>query len=290
MSRGYSRGDWLLEFGALAPDRNSVVRKLARTSTAVVFLFLAGCGFDDGRDLQPVVEQAMPSGSHLLAPCSHTDGLIDYPSHGCMALVKGDGAGVTQAIATALAREGFRVACPAAGSLVAIREHVRVAADVTQWGSFRGSAITAGAWRPLGSHPIPRGSVALRIDASRLSDSSAGFYRTLIARGGRCDRPLPKPSPVLQCVAWWNGPVGRTTREAVPWRTAGPDVEVVGHNREGESACSYTIRNGRGFLRLTARFDGDWHWPPLRPVSRRKAFRPNARLHPGDELLEAPAT
>jgi hypothetical protein len=264
-----------------------VVRSLALTTTVIAVLVAAGCGFDEGRDLRPVVEEVMPAHARLLAPCSHVDGLIDYASFDCSALVKGDGARTTQAIATALAQHHFRVACPSAGSLRATRDDVRVTADVTQWGSLRGSAVTAGPWRPVGSHPIPRGSVALRLDASRLSDSARAFYRELIAKGGRCDRPLPRPSSLAQCVTWWNGPVGRPTREAVPWQTTGPGVEVVGRNREGESTCTYTIRNGRGFLRLTARFDGDWHWPRLRRVPRSATFRPNARRYPGDELLEA---
>ena len=267
-----------------------MARNLALASTAIVLPFLAACGFDEGRDLRPVVEQVMPARARLLASCSHTDGLIDYPAYSCTALVKGDGAGTTQAIATALAKADFQVACPSAGSLVATRNDIRVIVEVTQWGSLRGSAITAGSWRPVGSHPIPRGSVALRLDASRLSDSSTGFYRELIAKGGRCDRPLPRPSPVRQCVVWWNGPVGRPTREALPRRAEGPEVEVVGRNREGESTCTYTIRSGRRFLRVTARFDGDWHWPPLGRVHGRPTFRPNARLHPGDDLLEARAT
>jgi hypothetical protein len=230
----------------------------------------------------------MPARARLLAPCSHTDGLIDYPSYDCTALVKGDGAGTMQAITIALAKTDFQVACPSAGSLVATRSDIRVTADVTQWGSLRGSAITAGSWRPIGSHPIPRGSVALRIDASRLSDSASAFYRTLIAKRGRCDRPLPRPNPVRQCAIWWNGPVGRRTREALPRRTAGPEVEVVGHDREGQSTCTYTIRNGHGFLRLTAQFDGDWHWPRFRRVRGRARFLPNARLNQGDGLLEPP--
>jgi hypothetical protein len=168
-----------------------------------------------------------------------------------------------------------------------MRDDVRVTADVTQWGSLRGSAVTTGTWRPVGSRAIPRGSVALRLDASRLSHSAKAFYRELIAKGGRCDRPLPRPSPVRQCAVWWNGPVGRPTREAVPWQTAGLDVEIAGRNRVGESTCTYTIQNGGSFLRLTARFDGDWHWPRLRRVARVPTFSPNARLFPGDELLEA---
>jgi hypothetical protein len=173
-----------------------VVRSLALTTTVIAVLVAAGCGFDEGRDLRPVVEEVMPAHARLLAPCSHVDGLIDYASFDCSALVKGDGARTTQAIATALAQHHFRVACPSAGSLRATRDDVRVTADVT---------------------------------ASR----------------------------------------------------------VVGRNREGESTCTYTIRNGRGFLRLTARFDGDWHWPRLRRVPRSATFRPNARRYPGDELLEA---
>ena len=279
-----------LESLALSPDRESVARSLALISTAIVLPFLAACGFDEGRDLQPVVEQAMPARARPLAPCGHTDGLIDYPSYDCTALVEGDGAGTMQAIAIALAKPDFQVACPSAGSLVATRSDIRVTADVTQWGSLRGSAITAGSWRPIGSHPIPRGSVALRIDASRLSDSASAFYRTFIAKRGRCDRLLPRPNPVRQCAIWWNGPVGRRTRQALPRRTAGPEVEVVGHDREGQSTCTYTIRNGHGFLRLTAQFDGDWHWPRFRRVRGRARFLPNARLYPGDGLLEPRST
>jgi hypothetical protein len=264
-----------------------VPRKVALTSTAIVLLLLAGCGFDEGRDLRPVVERTMPESSRLLGACGGSSGLIDYPSYDCTALARGEGAGTTQTMASALRNAGFDVACPAAGSLVATHRDIRVTADVTQWGSIGGFGITPGTWRPRGSHPIPHGFVALRLAASRLSDSSAAFYRQLIAKGGRCDRPLLKPNPVLGCVVWWNGPVGRRTREAVPWRSAGPGVEVVANNREGESACTYTIRNRRGFLGVTARFDGDWHWPPLRRVRGRVTFRPNARIYPGDELLVA---
>ena len=267
-----------------------MARHAALISTAVGVLFLAGCGFDEGRDLEPVVEQITPASARLLAPCSHTDGLIDYASYSCAVLAEGDAAGTTQAIAAALAEADFAVACPWAGSLVAVRHDIRVTAEVTQWGSVRGSAVTPGSWRPVGSHPIPHGSVALRLDASRLSDSSRAFYRRLIAQKGRCDRPLPRPDPIAQCVVWWNGAAGRPTREAVPWRTVGPEVEVVGRNREGESTCAYTIRNGRGVLRLSARFDGDWHWPRLQRVRQAAPFRPNARLRRGDELLDARGT
>jgi hypothetical protein len=175
----------------------------------------------------------MPAQARPLAPCSHTDGLIGYPSYECAALVRGN-AGVTiVAIETALAETGFRVACPSAGALVATPNDIRVTADVTQWGSLRGSAVTAGSWRPVGSHPIPRGSVALRIAATRLSDSSTAFYRSLSAKGGHCDRVLPRPSPVRQCLVWWNGAVERPTREGLPSQTAGPETEVVAHNRVG---------------------------------------------------------
>jgi hypothetical protein len=106
-----------------------VARNLALASTAVVLSLLAGCGFDEGRDLRPVVEQTMPAHARLLAPCSHTDGLIDYAAYSCTALVEGAGARTTQAIATALEKAGFKVACPSAGSLVAIRRDIRVTGD-----------------------------------------------------------------------------------------------------------------------------------------------------------------
>jgi hypothetical protein len=259
-------------------------RNLALASTALAVLFLAACLYDEGHDLPPVVKRAMPASARLLAPCGGSSGLVDYPSYGCTALVRGNGAEATEMLAATLRTAGFGVACPEAGSLVATRGDIRVTADVTQWGSLSRAGVTAGTWRPRGSRPIPRGSVVVRIDASRRSDSSGDLYRTLIAKGGRCDRPLVEPSLLSQCAIWWNGPVGTRTLEAAIRRHAGPAVEVVGRSLEGETTCTYTLRHDRGFLRLTARFDGDWHWPPLRSVRRSGPFRPNARIDETGQL------
>lgn len=247
-------------------------------------LLTAGCAYDDGEDLRPIVRGVIPAGAEPLGPCGGSDGLIDAPSHACTLLVPGSGTKVTNALAAALARDGFGVACEAVGEVTALRDDVRVTAEVAQFGSISSAGgvvnILKSTYRHPGTRRIPRGSVAVRIGATRLSDSSVDRYRRLIARGGTCDRPFVQESPLVRCTEWWNGAVGEATSEEATRRGAGPEVYVVSRLRVGESSCTYTLRHGRrGFLGMTARFtEGDWHWPSLRRVRPSGAFRPNAVL------------
>jgi hypothetical protein len=253
---------------------------------AVAVSVPAGCAYDEGRDLPPIVQRATPTGARLLTPCGGSSGLIDPPSYGCVFFVRGSGAAVTASLARVLGEEGFTVACPSPGKITAVRDNVLVLAEVTQYGSVvaRGGIanVFEAGWRPRGSKPIPPGWVALDLDALRLE--SAAFWRAQAARAGRCDRPLLEPNIVEHCVNWWNGVGTPTAREAVR-RRARPLVEVRRRTGIGVATCTYTLRNRRGYLRVSARFANTrWVWPPLRRVSGLRAFRPNAVLNEDGRL------
>jgi len=251
--------------------------------TVVSLFVLAGCGYDDGGDLVPVVESATPAGARLLTGCGASTGLIESPSHSCTFFAPGDGGAVTAGVARALRRDGFDVACPRPGAVAAVRDDVRVNAEVTQYGSVVASGGVAnvfdGGYQPRRAESIPTGSVALKIDASRLVDASASFWRSLARQGGRCAAPLQKPNLAERCVNWWNGPAGRASGDDALRRGARPPVEVRAAWGIEKANCTYTLRARGRFLRVTARFvSGDWIWPPLRELNRPKTFRPNARL------------
>ena len=244
---------------------------------------LPACGYDTGADLRPVVERITPSGARPLAACGGSSGLIDEPSYGCKYLVRGEAEKVSEAIASALRSEGFAVSCPRAGELAALRRDIRVTAEVTPSGWISHASGVAnvfeGGHRPEGSQPIPKGSVALDLDASRQSDASSAFWRRHVAEGLPCNRSLVQPHPLEHCVTWWNGPVGMETSEAARRRHAGPAVQITRTERPGVSTCTCTVRVRGRFQRVIARFDhGDWIWPPLRAVAPPRRFQPNARL------------
>jgi hypothetical protein len=239
---------------------------------------LAGCGYDEGYDLPAVAQLAAPARAHAIS-CSGSSGLIDYPARDCAYIVRGSGSSVTEELAQRLRRAGFDVSCARAGSLAALRGNVRVDAEVTQYGSFIGSNVFASGYRPLGARSIPRGSVVLKLSAIRQAAASASFWRSEIARGGSCDRALPTPNRIALCLVWWNGPAGFTTSRAAVRRRLGPELRVERSERPGVSSCTYTLRNGPGFVRASGRFDqGGWRWSPLRRVQLEQRFRPNARL------------
>jgi len=256
--------------------------------TVVSLVVLAGCGYDEGGDLVPVVEAATPAGARLLTACGGSSGLIEEPSHSCTFFARGDGGAVTAGVARALRRDGFDVACPRPGEMTAVRDDVRVHAEVAQYGSVVASGGVANifdsGYRPRGAKSIPPGSVALKIDAARLVDASASFWRSLARQGGRCAASLSKPNLAERCVNWWHG-VGRATAEDALRRGARPPVEIRTAWGIEKAACTYTLRARGRFLRVTARFErGDWIWPPLRELSRPGTFRPNARLNEDGRL------
>jgi hypothetical protein len=238
-------------------------------------LVVAGCAYDDGADLEPVVDRATPAGARALAACGGSGGLIESPSRSCTFFARGGGGAVTTAVASALRADGFEVACRRPGEVTAVRDDIRLLAEVTQHGSVDA---------PGGDKPIPAGSVAVKIDASRLVEASASFWRGLAREGGNCAAPLPKPNLAQLCVNWWNG-VGIPTSKDALRRGARSDVEVRPDWGIEASACTYTLRARGRFLRVTARFeDGDWIWPRLRALSRPGAFRPNAHLNEDGRL------
>jgi hypothetical protein len=256
--------------------------------TIVSLLVLAGCGYDEGGDLGPVVEAATPAGARTLTACGGSGGLIEPPSHSCAFFAPGDGGAVTAAVAGALRRDGFDVACRRPGEVTAVRDDIRVLAEVTQYGSVVASGgvvnVFGAGFRPRGAKAIPAGSVALKIDASRLVDASASFWRSLAREGGSCAAPLQKPNLAEHCVNWWNG-VGMATGDDAIRRGARPPVEIRTAWGIETSTCTYTLRARRLFLRVTARFDrGEWVWPPLRKLNRPGTFRPNARLNEDGRL------
>jgi hypothetical protein len=244
---------------------------------------LAGCGYDTGSDLSSVVEDVTPVGAQLLTSCGGSSGLIEPPSHGCTFFTPGEGGAVTSAVARALHEQGFTVACPTPGQITAVRGDVRVLAQVTQYGSVVASGgvanVSGTGYRPRGSQLIPARSVALEIDASRLSKASASLWRSRARERGRCETTLPKPNLAENCVNWWNH-VGRRTGERALRLRARPPVQIRTDWGIERATCSYTLRTSASFLGVTARFErGDWTWPRLREVSPPGTFRPNARLN-----------
>lgn len=182
---------------------------------------------------------------------------------------------MTTAIVNALRGDGFEVACRQPGEVTAVRDDIRFLAEVKQNGSVDA---------PGGAKPIPAGSVAVKIDASRLNEASAAFWRSLAREGGRCAAPLPKPNLAQFCVNWWNVSGIDTGSDAVR-RGARPPVEVRPAWANETKACTYTLRARGRFLRVTARHEqGDWIWPRLRERHRPGKFRPNARLNEDGRL------
>lgn len=238
-------------------------------------LVVAGCGYDDGADLAPVVDHATPAGASTLAACGGSSGLIESASRSCTFLAPGDGGAVTTAIANALRADGFEVACRRPGEVTAVRGDIRFLAEVTQHGSVDA---------PGADKPIPAGSVAVKIDASRLNEASASFWKSLAREGGRCAASVPKPNLAEFCVNWWNVSGIDTGSDAVR-RGARPPVEVRPAWGKGTESCTYTLRARGRFLRVTARSVPDgFIWPRLRVLSRPGAFRPNAHLNEDGRL------
>jgi hypothetical protein len=169
-------------------------------------------------------------------------------------------------VANALREDGFEVACRTPGEVTAVRDDIRVLAKVTQDGSAAGS-------------------VAVKIDASRLAEASASYWRNLAREGGRCAAPVQKPNLAEFCVNWWNVSGIDTGSDAVR-RGARSPVEVRPAWGNGTETCTYTLRARGRFLRVTARSDpdGGFIWPPLRALTRPGAFRPNAHLDEGGRL------
>jgi hypothetical protein len=257
-------------------------------ATLVSLAIVAGCGYDTGGDLPAIVERATPAGAQLVTACGGSSGLIESPSHGCTFLAPGDGGAVTAAVARALREQRFDVACPRPGEITAVRDDVRVLAEVTQYGSIVASGgvanVYGSGYRSRGSQLIPAGSVAVKIGASRLVEVSAPSWRSRAQEGGHCAAALPKPNLVERCVNWWNGVGWRTGDQALSLR-ARPPVEILTAEGIELATCTYTLRAPGGHVRVEARFEsGEWIWPPLRPVARPSTFSPNARLQEDGRL------
>ncbi len=179
---------------------------------------------------------------------------------------------MTTEIANALRGDGFDVACRRPGEITAVRDDIRLLAEVTQHGSVDA---------PGGAKTIPAGSVAVKIGASRLAKVSASAWRSRAREGGRCDASVAKPNLAEFCVNWWNVSGIDTGRAAVR-RGARGAVEVHSAWESDAETCTYTLRARGRFLRVTARSVPDgFHWSQLRALSRPGAFRPNARLNDG---------
>jgi hypothetical protein len=158
----------------------------------IVLVCLAvACGYDEGDDLPEVVERATPAGATPVGGCGGSPGLIESPSHECTYLVRGEAGDVTRAVADALLQQGFDVSCRGGETTVEVaglRGDVRVRAEITAAGSLTDDGdgvvnVFDEGYAPSRAKPIPRGSVALSLSASRQSEASADFQREWIAGG-----------------------------------------------------------------------------------------------------------
>lgn len=264
---------------------------MAIAVATVVGALLSACGYDDGRDLTPIVDWATPTGARPLARCGGSEGLIEPPSHGCAFLVPGKGTDVTATVAARFEEDGFRVVCPRAGEVEGARGDVSVAAQVVErgWYVASGQAVNLfdEGYRPKGSEPVPRGWVAVKISAWRDAHAGDDLGTVYDGSSGRCDRPLERFDPIAQCAEWWNGPVGTRTREAASRERVRTGVHVAHEQWEAGASCTYLLRlrGDRRSLRVTARFDdGRWSWSHPRRVDER-APTVNARLTSDGRLV-----
>ncbi len=116
-------------------DVQCMKRARMALGTLAALVVVAGCAYDDGTDLTPAVERATPAGASVLAACGGSSGLIESASRSWTFFAPGNSGAVTTEIANASRGDGFDVACRRPGEITAVRDDIRLLAEVTQHGS-----------------------------------------------------------------------------------------------------------------------------------------------------------
>jgi hypothetical protein len=260
----------------------------------------AGCGYDTGGDLRPVVADATPPGARLVGACGGSSGVIESPSHSCKYLVPGNAGQAAVRVAQALEQNGFRVSCEARGyeiTLLGERGDIRVVARAVAAGTVIGDGdvvnVNPGT-AATGGRQIPRGFAFLDLDASRRIDTS----EELAVRSGSCAAPalaqLGRRArggslELVRCELGWNPPANARSRRMVARRHPAPIVAVFDDTRV--DGCVFRFVVGR------AAYDVKAEWVDSRLVVDRPLLQriygvgdprtwlhANARLRPNGTL------
>jgi hypothetical protein len=272
---------------------------MSRISGLLALLVLvtgAGCGYDEGKDLPGIVEAAAPAGSQVVGACGGSPGLIEPPSHGCTFFASGESRKVAVAVARALIKQGFEVSCRGGGvtiEVTGLRGDVRADSEITGDGTVTTSGgvvnVFAPGYVPPGADPIPTGSVALELSASRQSDASAGLFRTRIREGAPCSAAGLRRQTIDSCIEQWNSLGNETNRRLALQRARAPAVNVfrLSEVSDVSSGCQFGFLAPRGrYLILESTWEDDhlvWAKPELGYFSG-KGFQPHAKLRPDGTL------
>lgn len=259
---------------------------------------VAACGYDAGKDLPGVVDRATPAGAEPVGECGGSPGLIESPSHHCTYFVPGELNEVTTVVADALVEQGFDVSCRGDQTTVEIaglRGNVRVHAEVTADGSLTDDGdgavnVYEPGYVPRRAQPIPAGSVALSLAASRQPEASADFQREWNAGGFVCAEDVLEEQTLQGCVETWNGPDNAANRRLALGRVRVPAAYVVLQSNEPgvSSGCFFGFLAHRGRYLI---FESSWKdgglvfAEPELGYSSQKGFDADANVR-GDGTLE----
>jgi hypothetical protein len=268
---------------------------------AVLLVVAAGCGYDEGRDLPPVVDAATPPGARLVGACGGSPGLIERPSHACTFLTPGSPSRVVAQVATALESEGFAVSCQgddAVAELRALRGSVHVLAEATGEGTVVLDEsdpsvvnVSTSASSSPGGRPIPSGFVALRLAALRTE--GAERERAWIEGGVECAAPALRRQTLQGCVEGWNarGNEAARSRARRDARRPGAEVFLLAAGPSVARGCfvGFLAREGR-YLTYESRWrDGRLVWAtPELGYHDGQGFDPEARLRADGTLVPIP--
>jgi hypothetical protein len=226
----------------------------------------AGCGYDEGEDLPPIVEGVVPEGAEQVGECGGSPGLIESPSHHCTYFVPGELDEVTEDVAEALTDEGFDLSCrrdAVAVEIAGLRPNVSVRSEITADGSVKDSGdgavnVYEPGYVPAGARSIPAGAVALYVSVSRQSEAGLGTQRAWTSSGFECAEETLHRQTLEGCTEAWNAPMNEANRRLARTRMRVPVAYVIlsDSNEPGvSSGCFF------GFLAHEGRyliFESSW--------------------------------
>lgn len=258
----------------------------------------AGCGYDEGEDLPPLVEGVVPEGAEQVGECGGSPGLIESPSHHCTYFVPGELDEVTEDVAEALTDEGFDLSCrrdAVAVEIAGLQPNVRVRAEITDngsvkdWGQGAVNVFEPG-YVPAGARSIPTGAVALYVSASRQSEAGLETQRAWTKSGFACAEETLHRQTLDGCAEAWNGPENEANRRLARARMRVPVADVIlrdSNTPRVSSGCFF------GFLAHGGRyliFESSWTNAGLvfaeaeLGYSSRKGLDANALVRPDGSL------